>query len=453
MKRCAACNADISHRHGLAKYCSDACALEARRPAVLTCQECGAPFARPSRPGAPPRYCSEEHRATAAARQSRSHHAARMKELRLHRGARRCEVCGTEINHLKAYAKYCGQQCRYKAQGHDSHRPAMSHEERLERRRQRRAAARPVSLTLQCGSCWNSFEHPGAQKGRKPQDCQSCRELKKPKVRSEPIPCQGCALPVPIDRGPLALYCSTGCQAATNNSAQMERRKAERRTAKQERQCAVCGEPIDVEEHGLRKYCGRGCWYRANYTPKSRDHSCTWCGGSMHHRSATARFCGQPCYLKAQYKRKVGTALRSRPCTYCGEAMPLSTANRLFCSPRCSRRSYFVENREKVRAAKRRGNHQRRAMLANAKRYRVTERDLARLWGRYGRACAYCGEKSGPLHQEHIVPLARGGDDGIGNLAPACQECNLAKGDRTIMEWRLGKKSPRYRVASQYTEC
>ncbi|MYR43620.1 hypothetical protein GTW67_16715 [Streptomyces sp. SID5910] len=126
--------------------------------------------------------------------------------------------------------------------------------------------------------------------------------------------------------------------------------------------------------------------------------------------------------------------------------MPLSTAHRVYCSGRCSRRAYFEANRERVRAAKRRGNHQRRAMLAQGKRYTVTDRDLSRLWSRYENGCAYCGERSSPLHQEHVVPISRGGADGIGNLAPACLNCNLVKGDRTVMEWRLGKKSPRYRT-------
>ncbi|GAA0379832.1 hypothetical protein GCM10010319_67960 [Streptomyces blastmyceticus] len=232
-----------------------------------------------------------------------------------------------------------------------------------------------------------------------------------------------------------------------NNLAQAERRKVQRVEAKQDRHCEVCGESIEAQEHGLRKYCGYGCWYRANYTPRPKARSCAWCGGTMSHRPAIAKFCGQSCYLKIQYRRKVGTALRSRPCAHCGESMPLSTANRIYCSSRCSRRAYFEANSEKVRAAKRRGNHQRRAMLANAKRYGITRRDLARLWDRYGDMCAYCGEKSQSLHQEHIIPISRGGDDSIGNLVPACPDCNLAKGDRTLMEWRLGKKSPRYRTA------
>lgn len=443
MRRCAVCRADISHRHGLAKYCSNTCAVEARRPTMLVCEECDTPFARPNRPGAPPRYCSEEHRAAAATRKSTGYHARRMEELRLQRGDRRCEVCGADINHRQGGARFCDQQCRYDAQGHVPHQPT-SRGERLRKRREKRAASRPVSVTLQCKHCGGLFDEPGNKTGRKPQGCQPCRDLYKPQVRSGPHACKGCGLTVPTERGGLALYCSIGCQVTTNNLAQAQRRKVDRAEAKPDRQCEVCGQAIEVREHGLRKYCGHGCWYRANYVPRPKDNACAWCGDTLFHRRAGAKFCGQSCYLKAQYKRKVGTALRSRPCGYCGQKMPLSTAHSVYCSGRCSRRAYFEANRERVRAAKRRGNHQRRAMLAQTARYNVTDRDLSRLWSQHGNGCAYCGERSPSLHQEHVVPISRGGVDGIGNLVPACPHCNLAKGDWTVMEWRLGKKSPRY---------
>lgn len=411
---------------------------------MLICEECDTPFVRPNRPGAPPRYCSEEHRTVATARKARDCHAVRKEELRLLRGDRRCEICGADINHRHASARCCSQQCHYDAQGHVPHQQAMSREERLLRRQERRAASRPVSITLQCNRCGDPFDVPGGKAGRKPQRCQPCRDLDKPQVRRGPSVCKGCGLTVPAERGSLALYCSADCQVTMNNLAQAKRRKVERAEAKQSRQCAVCGQPIEMREHGLRKYCGHGCWYRANYIPRPKADDCAWCGGTMSHRRADAKFCGQSCYLQAQYKRKVGTALRSRPCGYCGERMPLSTAHRVYCSSRCSRRAYFEANPERVRAAKRRGNHQRRAMLAHAKQYSVTDRDLSRLWGRYEDSCAYCSEKAPSLHQEHVVPISRGGADGIGNLVPACPDCNLAKGDRTVMEWRLGKKSPRY---------
>lgn len=406
------------------------------------------PFARPNRVGAPPRYCTEAHRVAATIRKRSDYHTVRMDEARLLRGKRTCEVCGADITHRHPKARFCSGQCRYDAQGHVPREPALSREERLLRRRVRRAAARPAWVSLLCRRCGNTFLVPSDLPGRKPQSCQPCRDLDKPRERTRPRSCKGCGLTIPIGRRALALFCSADCQASANNAAQARRRKVERLEGKPDRECAVCGLAIDVREHGLRSYCGQGCWYRANYTPRPKAGECAWCGGAMSQRRAGARFCGQACRLKAQYERTVGSALRSRPCSHCGQRMPLSTAHRMYCSGRCSRRAYFEANTEKVRAAKRRGNHQRRAMLAQAKRYRVSDRDLLRLWARYEAGCAYCGDRSRALHQEHVVPISRGGVDGIGNLVPACPDCNLAKGDRTLMEWRLGRKSPRYRVPS-----
>lgn len=446
MRRCAMCGVDISHRHGLAKYCSDSCVRAVRRSTVLVCQECGAQFARPDRVGAPPRFCCEEHRVAAKTRAAAVYVSAQREKLRVARGDRRCLECGADISHRNANARYCSGECRYASLGHVPRQPtALSHEERLRRRRVRRAAVRPAVVTLWCSTCGGAFDVPGNKPGRKPKRCPDCRKPSRPSgTRS----CMGCEQPVPSYRGVLALYCSVACQVDTNNQAQAERRRVQRVEAKQGRECAVCGRALEAGAHGLRKYCSHGCWYRANNTPVPRTQACGWCGSHLSHRRATAKYCGQECYLKAQYKRKVGTALRSRPCTQCGTRMPLSTAHRMFCSSRCSRRAYFEADPERARAAKRRGNHQRRAMLAAARRHLVTTRDLVRLWGRYANACAYCGESPASLHQEHVLPISRGGADGIGNLVPACADCNLAKGDRTVMEWRLGKKAPRYRKPS-----
>lgn len=53
--------------------------------------------------------------------------------------------------------------------------------------------------------------------------------------------------------------------------------------------------------------------------------------------------------------------------------------------------------------------------------------------GRAGHRCEYCRlhETHQPLvafHVEHIVARQHGGDDSPGNLALACQRCNLRKG-------------------------
>jgi 5-methylcytosine-specific restriction endonuclease McrA len=73
----------------------------------------------------------------------------------------------------------------------------------------------------------------------------------------------------------------------------------------------------------------------------------------------------------------------------------------------------------------------------------ATAEQLAALWEEFKHRCAYCGE-GGALTLDHIVPLSRGGTNGIDNCAPACWWCNRSKGDRTLEEWRDGAPSPRY---------
>ena len=47
---------------------------------------------------------------------------------------------------------------------------------------------------------------------------------------------------------------------------------------------------------------------------------------------------------------------------------------------------------------------------------------------KWGRVCAYCGDKNVPLQIEHIHPKSQGGSDRISNLTLACQCCNQKKG-------------------------
>lgn len=52
--------------------------------------------------------------------------------------------------------------------------------------------------------------------------------------------------------------------------------------------------------------------------------------------------------------------------------------------------------------------------------------------------CHYCRAGltiDGPWHVEHMLPRALGGDDADVNLVAACAPCNLAKSDRTALEF------------------
>jgi 5-methylcytosine-specific restriction endonuclease McrA len=56
--------------------------------------------------------------------------------------------------------------------------------------------------------------------------------------------------------------------------------------------------------------------------------------------------------------------------------------------------------------------------------------------------CHYCGKKCDPkeLTMDHIVPIARGGRTGPGNVVAACLACNREKGADTPVD--LYFKSP-----------
>jgi len=52
----------------------------------------------------------------------------------------------------------------------------------------------------------------------------------------------------------------------------------------------------------------------------------------------------------------------------------------------------------------------------------------------YGTTCHLCGEP-GATTADHIVPRNKNGSNAIGNLRPAHQPCNSARGDMDLAEW------------------
>ncbi len=61
----------------------------------------------------------------------------------------------------------------------------------------------------------------------------------------------------------------------------------------------------------------------------------------------------------------------------------------------------------------------------------------------FNHKCAYCGMSEDEhqqiynqvLHQDHFIPLLKGGAYTYNNIIPACASCNPSKGDRNFFEW------------------
>lgn len=88
---------------------------------------------------------------------------------------------------------------------------------------------------------------------------------------------------------------------------------------------------------------------------------------------------------------------------------------------------------------KRQVAQKRRAKLKGVSSFKVTGKDIRSI---LRNDCVYCNSKS--EHIDHVIPIARGGHHGIGNLVASCAKCNQSKNKMLIMEWRLRKKKDGY---------
>lgn len=100
-------------------------------------------------------------------------------------------------------------------------------------------------------------------------------------------------------------------------------------------------------------------------------------------------------------------------------------------------REWLAKNRERARENVRR----RRSRLRAVATFAITERDIKRMLARHRNCCAYCSEPlTDGYHVDHVVPVSRGGANGIGNLAPACASCNVSKRNWLLSEWRYSRQ-------------
>lgn len=152
--------------------------------------------------------------------------------------------------------------------------------------------------------------------------------------------------------------------------------------------------------------------------------------------------CGKEKPLSSFHKRAISKDGYKATCKVCilewekGYAAKKAEVNRVWYQKNkeadaAHRREYRANNREKVRAK----DSRRRAREKSAPTYLISPKDWRWL---FSQPCFYCGGREN-MTIDHIIPLARGGSHGIGNLLPACHGCNASKGSKTQLEWKRAR--------------
>lgn len=175
--------------------------------------------------------------------------------------------------------------------------------------------------------------------------------------------------------------------------------------------------------------------------------TCEWCETSFTTTVEIARFCCR------QHKKNAASARhRSRNPGYYRKYHDSPRYTSWLEANRAKRRTYAREQQRKYRLVH--PNHGREWFAANPDKVKlysqkrrsaklqsagsvgISERDWKRLVRRYDFKCAYCGRKPRSVHMDHVIPLKLGGRHAIGNVLPACHQCNSSKNARLLAEWR-----------------
>jgi 5-methylcytosine-specific restriction endonuclease McrA len=102
----------------------------------------------------------------------------------------------------------------------------------------------------------------------------------------------------------------------------------------------------------------------------------------------------------------------------------------------CKRRQHHIKmvTDPDYVAYMRQKSKRRKAQMRDSVAIQVKGREIRARFAQFDHRCAYCGA-DGDLHIEHVVPISKGGPHSIGNIIPACKDCNFSKRDSEVESW------------------
>lgn len=205
-----------------------------------------------------------------------------------------------------------------------------------------------------------------------------------------------------------------------------------------DRTCSRCLTRRDLSDFYVRgdglinpwcKPCYRE-WHRKRYQTASAEahdtpRPCSWCGLVYAPKQrCISKYCSPLCKNSSRNAAAARARLLSKPsrkCPHCAASLPSEKfITAAFCSVKCSDAAHGV-----TRKMRKRGSDPGLGLISRAE---IAERD--------GWRCGLCRRKvdraklwPDPMCAsiDHVLPLARGGDNSAANLQLAHLRCNLSK--------------------------
>lgn len=184
--------------------------------------------------------------------------------------------------------------------------------------------------------------------------------------------------------------------------------------------CEICSKKFLSRSNSPVKFCGPKCKDRARYI---RDRS---------KRLQKAK------HYRDEHKEEINRSRRDRWKLDIEKHRKQNKQNYL--RHRSKRIAYACKYQKTHPEVAAHTRNRRRSSVS----YAVTKRDLRHLLALFDGKCAYCRlplsewgrDKDDSLQWDHVVPLARGGENGVGNLVPCCRKCNCEKNAKFLTEWK-----------------
>lgn len=197
-----------------------------------------------------------------------------------------------------------------------------------------------------------------------------------------------------------------------------------------ESQCA-CGDPAVMVKANQCKYC-----YQRTYRAAKLGIAVAEMPTSARRNTTAFKCfeCGKPNshnVLRCQDCRRVNPTdprTVTIECASCHKKFRSVRTRTRYCSRQC-----FGTSTRKYRSEPLTHKQRRDARESIIGLTRLQRRTLLHKWIRQSRTCSYCDQLATTV--DHIIPLARGGTNYEGNLAPACVHCNSSRRDKTLTEW------------------